>query len=160
MDLFAKYYTLAVRQLTSRPRSVKELRDYLTQKKATEEIIVQVIAKLNEQKFQDDTAFASWWIEQRSRVRAKSDRIIMMELRQKGIQPDIIAKLLSKDLPGKISDFEKAKKLAEKKIKSLRALSKNEQYQKTGAFLSRKGFDFEVIKRAIDDILESGYNRD
>lgn len=160
MDLFSKYYTLALRYLTRRPRSVKEIRDYLLGKKATEEIILQIIKKLHDQKFQDDTEFAKWWIEQRSNARAKSDLIIRIELAQKGIDSEIITKLLHKDGDDRVSDLTKAKQIAEKKMRTLRALPKREQYQKLGAFLSRRGFDFETSKRAIDDILERGYNRD
>ena len=160
MDLFSKYYTLALRYLTRRPRSIKEIRDYLLDKKATEEIILQIIKKLHDQKFQDDTEFAKWWIEQRSRVKPKSDLIIRIELAQKGIASEIIAKLLHKDQDDKISDLVKAKQIAEKKLRSLRAVPKREQYERLGAFLSRRGFDFETSKRAIDDILERGYNRD
>lgn len=160
MDLFAKYYTLALRQLTRRPRSEKEIHDYLLKKKATEDIIGIIIKKLHEQKFQDDTEFARWWIEQRSNVRAKSNRVITMELRQKGIDPELITSLLQGDTEDAMSDLDKARLIAQKKIKSLHLLPKNQQYQKLGAFLSRRGFDFETSKRVIDDILERGYNRD
>ena len=68
--------------------------------------------------------------------------------------------MLHKDEDDKVSDLEKAKQIAEKKLRTLRTLPKREQYQKLGAFLSRRGFDYETIRRAIDDILERGYNRD
>ena len=149
-----------LRYLTRRPRSVKEIHDYLLGKKATDEIILQIIKKLHEQKFQDDIEFAKWWIEQRSKIKPKSDLIIRIELAQKGIAKEVVATLLHRDRDDKVSDLVKAKQIAEKKLRTLHALPKREQYQRLGAFLSRRGFDFETSKRAIDDILERGYNRD
>lgn len=160
MDLFPKYYTLALRYLTRRPRSKKEIYDYLIKKNATEEVIQQVVKKLHEQKFQDDREFAKWWVEQRSKNRVKSDLIIGIELRQKGIAPEIITSLLQGDRNERVSDLDKARLIAEKKIKLLSRLPRNEQYQKLGAFLSRRGYSFEISKQVIDDILERGYNRD
>ena len=53
------------------------------------------------------------------------------------------------------SDLEMAKKLAEKKMPKYKDLPKQEIYQKLGGFLARKGFNWDTIKKAIDDALET-----
>lgn len=163
MENFEKYYTSAVHYLTSRPRSVKEVRDNLLKKykkwnnpEDSEEVIDEVIRKLLQQKFLDDVAFALWWREQRTRFRAKSDRLIKMELIQKGIARDIIEKAFAQESEEIVSDYEKAKRLIEKRLPKLALLTPQERFQKLAGYLGRRGFDYETIKRAIDDSLRNG----
>lgn len=158
MDLFEKYYTLAILQLSRRARSSKELRDYLKRKKATEEIIDAVLQKLQEQKFQNDEQFARWWKESRTRYKSKSDRVIRLELRQKGISDEIIELVMNELTEESKSDYEKALELSHKYKKKIVSLPYKDQYRRLGNFLSQRGFDFDTIRRVIDDVLERGYN--
>lgn len=160
MDEFEKYLNKAYHFLSYRPRSEKEIRDKLSQKKAPQEIIERVISSLLEHKFLDDEKFAGWFIENRLRFNPKGLRIIKMELKQKGIAAEIIDEAidsLSKsedesNVPS--SDLESAKILVEKKLPKYIGLEKQIIYQKLGAYLARRGFDWGVIKKSIDDALE------
>lgn len=149
MDLFEKYYNYSLRFLSYRPRSEKEIRDYLKKKKVSQDIIQQIIAKLKEHKFLNDEEFTKWWVESRTRFKPRSLRLIKMELKQKGISSDIIDAQVS-------NDFEQAKKLAEKKIARYKGLSKNQLYQKLGGLLSRRGFNYETVKKVIDEVAGNG----
>lgn len=160
MELFEKYYTFAVRFLSHRPRSEKEVRDNLTKKKAPPEMIDAIITTLKEQRFLSDEEFVKWWRDQRTRFRPKSDRAIKIELQQKGVARETIAKIFEETEEKFLSDFEKAKKLVEKQLPKLTMLKRDQQYQKLGAFLARRGFDWDTIKAAIDDIFERRYNTD
>lgn len=158
MDLFDKYYALAVSQLSRRARSSKEIRDYLGKKKVPQEVIDAVLLKLQEQKFQDDEQFARWWKERRTRYKSRSDRVIQFELRQKGISDEIIELVMSEKTDESKSDYEKALLLGQKYRKKIVGLPYHDQYRRLGAFLSQRGFDFDTIRRVIDDVLERGYN--
>jgi len=158
MDSFDKYYILAVSQLSRRARSSKEIRDYLLRKKATLEIIDAVINKLQEKNFQSDEKFARWWKESRTRFKSKSDRIIKLELRQKGISDEIITTVMSEQTEESKSDYEKASILAHKYKKKVINLPSSDQYRRLSNFLSQRGFDYDIIRRVIDDVLERGYN--
>ena len=169
MEPFEKYYTLAVVYLTRRPRSEKELREYL-QKKAlrfppdseyvlTPELLNSVIEKLKSQKFQSDYDFALWWKQQRNRFRLKSDSVIKMELKQKGIEREIIEQVFLKEEEEVVTDKEKARQLVEKRFEKVKLLSKHEQYEKLGGYLARRGFSWDVIRRAIDDMRTKSYNK-
>jgi len=160
MDQFEKYYTLVLLQLSRRFRSEKELRDYLTKKKAPLDVIDAVIEKVQEQRFQDDEQFARWWKESRTRFKSKSDRVIKLELRQKGIKDEIIEQVMSEKTEDSKTDYEKALDLARKYHKKVTALPRQDQYRRMGAYLGRRGFDFDIIRRVIDDILKTGYNND
>ena len=170
-----KFYNLALRFLSYRPRSEKEVRDRLNIKyqsfdKAQDRksniknltlVIDKVIQKLKEQKFINDEEFAKWWIESRLRFRPRSINLIKKELLQKGIERDIIdgqiSNLIHSTGSGQISnDLQQAKKLIEKRIERFRNLTKQEIYQKLGRYLASKGFDWETIKQSIDEVILKG----
>lgn len=159
MDLFEKYYTLCLRYLSLRQRSEKEIADYLKKKKTPDEIIVLIVTKLKKQKFLDDGLFARMWIEARSRGKPRSKWLLTRELREKGVSQEIIEKTLS--LSSEVaSDLSLAKDAIEKRILKFKDAPRQEVYQRVGGFLARRGFNWETSKRAIDDLLKEGYNRE
>jgi len=141
--------------LSYRPRSEKEVRDKFKTKQVESHIIEKIITKLKEKRFLNDEEFAKGWIESRNRFKPRSLRLIKIELKQKGIGEDVIDKMI-KDKGLMINDLDSAKKLVEKKIERFRKLSKQEIYQKLGRFLASKGFNWDTIKKAIDEILDKG----
>ncbi|MBI2074421.1 MAG: RecX family transcriptional regulator [Candidatus Levybacteria bacterium] len=166
-------YNRALRFLAFRPRSEKEVRDNLKRfqsrthsassgresSKKVEEvdsgIVDQVINKLKQKNFINDEEFARWWIEQRTTFRPRGLRLIKIELRQKGIDQEIVEKILrNKDI--KILGKDLINKLIEKRLPRYKGLEKREIYQKLGQFLARKGFDYDTIKEAIDEVFKKG----
>ncbi|MEK9176157.1 MAG: RecX family transcriptional regulator [Patescibacteria group bacterium] len=145
---FERYYNLSLRYLSYRPRSEKEILDYLKKKKLDEEIIAQIIAKLIEYKFIDDTAFTKFWIEQRSEYKHKPIRVIRFELLQKGIEKELIEESLPKE-SGEL-DLENAKRLKEKKMDFYRNLDPKKRQEKVMNYLLRKGFSYEIVKKALN----------
>ncbi len=156
MDEFEKVYNKALRFLSYRPRSEKEVRDNLLRKKASSQIVEQVIAKLKEQRFLNDEEFVKWWVEQRTTFKPRSMRIIKIELKQKGIPQEIIEKVVHSSQFIVHSDLEQAKKLVQKKIHRYKDFSKQELYKKLGGFLASKGFSWDVIKKSIDEEVLKG----
>lgn len=158
MEVFEKYYTIAVKFLSFRPRSEQEVRNKLSEKKAPSEVIDAIIKLLKEQRFINDEDFIRWWREQRTRFRPKSDRAIKQELRRKGIDKELIEKIFAEQEMTMYSDLDKARILVKKQLTKINKIPLDEQYRKLGAYLARRGFDWETIKGAIDDILKKQYN--
>lgn len=156
MDAFEKYLNVALRYLSYRPRSEKELKDYLKRKKVEPLVLDKILLKLYENKFLDDTEFVKWWVEQRTKIRPRGIRIIKAELRQKGISDEMIESGIMNQESGAKNDLGLARKLIEKRLLRYKNLSKQELYQKLGAFLGRRGFDWDTIKKAIDDVTKKG----
>lgn len=150
MELFEKYYTYSLKFLSYRPRSEKELVDSLTKRKAPQEIIEKIIELLKDQRFLNDEDFTKWWIGQRTSFKPRSKRVLQMELKQKGIAQEIITKYLVESEETAVNDLEQAIRLTKKKIQRYKHLERDELYQKLGGVLARKGFSWDVIKRAID----------
>jgi len=177
MDPITPVFAKALRYLSYRSRSEKEIRDYLKKKMVNRHsglsridsgvdtqvspqndekfIIDAVIQKLKDIQLLDDAAFAKAWVRSRTEYRPRARNIIKLELRQKGISDDIIEEVLADKTEGK-DDSTLAQQLLEKRKKRYEGMEKQERYQKAGGFLARKGFSYDVIKSAIDSVFRNG----
>lgn len=153
-DNFGVNLNRALRFLSIRPRSEKEIQDYLKKKQVDLLTSQKIIDKLKENKFLDDFEFAKWWIDQRTRIKPRASKLIKFELKQKGISDEII-----KNSELKIeNDFENALVLAKKRMQRYKNHTPQKIYEKMGRFLSSKGFDYHIIKKVIEKVLSKGYN--
>lgn len=146
---FQKFYDRVLRLIAARPRSEKEIRDYLKRKKATGILVEKVIKKLKRTKQLNDREFAEWWLEQRAAFRPRGKIALKMELRQKGIDQKMAEKLIVQ----LTDELKLAKKAALKKKKTLKNLEPAEFRQKISNFLSRRGFSWETIKQTLEEIV-------
>ena len=156
MDLtekISKYLENCYRYLSIRNRSVKEISDYLTKKKADPEIIDAIVERLIKQKFLNDETFARGWVLQRGRLRPRGKRLLQIELRQKGISDELIEQVLSEAHEEIPDELTQAKNLIGRRVEKLADQPRQEIYNKVGAFLARRGYGWEVIKKAIDETL-------
>lgn len=149
---FDRYFNLSLRFLSYRPRSEKEVFDYLKKKSTkapslSEHTIARIMARLIELKFINDLEFARFWITNRK----KGLRILKIELSQKGISRDIIDNVLS-EFDTSVKEEDLIKKLIKKKKKSLTKENPRKAFEKMVAFLLRKGFDYDFIKKHLNDV--------
>lgn len=161
MDLqerIEKYLSLCYRYLTIRNRSEKEIRDYLQKKNADPDIIDAIVARLYEQKFLDDEAFARSWVRSRAMFRPRGKRMLQIELQQKGIHKDLIQQILEEQIEDIPDELTQAKNLIAKRVEKLRGEPRYIVYQKVGAFLARRGYSWDVSKKAIDSLLTNKEN--
>jgi len=148
-----KYLENCYRFLSIRSRSEKEVKDYLVKKNAPAEIITEIIKQLKEHKFLNDEEFARSWVSSRARLKPKGKSLLKIELKQKGISPDLIDKVLSESVDELPDELTQAIKIIEKRIEKLKGQPKQVIYQKIGGFLARRGFSFALSKKAIDSLL-------
>ena len=76
---------IALRLITNRPRSTKEVRDRMREKGIDDTVQDRVVDRLTELDLLDDEAFARYWIDQRARFKPRGIPLLQQELRQKGI---------------------------------------------------------------------------
>lgn len=148
----AKVFNKVLNYATIRPRSEKEIKDYLKRKKINELIHLYIIKKLTKLKLLDDLEFAKWWVEQRQEFSPKAKRILNYELRIKGISNEIISNTLE-DI--EIDELKIAKDLIENKSYKWERYDENERKQKISQYLASKGFNWEIIKSVITDLDKS-----
>lgn len=121
-----------------RPRSEREIDIWLYRKKVDPKEALELKEKLQALDLMDDLAFAIWWIDQRNTFRPKGKKLLVYELKQKGIKGEIIHQALS------ASDFNEVE-LAQKVVNRYAQKSP----EKLTAFLQRRGFSWETISGII-----------
>ena len=143
-DLVGKCLNAALRLLSYRPRSEAEIRTRLS-RRFDGETIKGVILRLRERQMIDDVAFATFWREERDSFSPRGRRLLKAELRNKGIDPEVIAEVLDG-----IDDEESAYRAAQKRGRTLAKEDYETFRRKLGAFLRRRGFSYEVVSRTTE----------
>lgn len=150
---FQKYYNKLLNFVTVRPRSEKEVKNWFRKKEVHSGQQQPMLEKLRKLELLDDEKFTRWWIEQRQAFRPKGKTALKAELMVKGINRQIIEKVLSET---DIDEVGQAKELIDKKLYRWQSLPEIERKKKITDFLARRGYKWEVIKKVtgsteIDD---------
>jgi len=127
--------------LMLRPRSAKELHDYLKRKGQEPDQILGWQTEFQAHNYQNDESFARWWVEQR-RNKQRSAAYIKQELRSKGVDSETISAVLAEE---STSDNEALKMLIEKKRRN----AKYQDNQKLTEYLMRQGYRYSDISDAL-----------
>ena len=154
---FEKGKQIAYRFLSYRPRSKKEVERKLKEKKISGENIVSIISLLEKNHYLNDREFTLNWVKYRMENRPSGRRSLEYELREKGVDSEIIKDSLDEVYTGEFDEYEVAVRLAEKKIASLRKVKTEDNIVKRRLFsyLHRKGFSYDTIERVMSDLLHT-----
>lgn len=155
---YGKLYGRALEYCLVRPRSVREMRDYLWKKTrpskhraqktgtiverqgVSKEVADRVLARLIEKKYLDDEKFARFWLDNRFMKKGASLRRLRLELAQKGVEKEIVERVIAENIR---SDEEELQKIIAKKR------YRYPDQQKFMQYLARQGFSFDDIKAAL-----------
>ena len=102
----------------------------------------------------NDREFARYWVESRQRTKKVSRRIIVGELRSKGIVDEIIDESM-RDISDE-DEFTIALDFASKKTRSLAKLENSVAYRRLHGALARRGFSGSVISRVLAELGKIG----
>jgi regulatory protein len=144
-DERTRAFERALRFLSYRPRSQVEVERFLRRKAIAEDVICDVIARLEQAKYLDDEEFARFWLENRERFRPRGRRALRYELRQKGVSDEIITRLLDE-----VDDDVAAWLAVEGRLTRWAHLPGGEFRQKVVGYLSRRGFDYSTISLILE----------
>ncbi len=146
----------AFRYLGRRLLSENELRIKLKLKKYDENIINEIIEDLKEKKYLNDLEFANVFSSENIRNKFWGKNKVKAELMRRGINNEIISQVLSEKFP-EGNDLNNAIGLAKKKYQLLskRNLEHKKIKEKMISFLFSKGYDYEVIKEALEQIIKN-----
>lgn len=140
-SLSSKAYNFALRYLTARPRSKKEVSDYLVKKDFDEEIIEGTLHNLEKQNYVNDADFAQMWIKNRLLLSPRSTKMLRLELYKKGIDKSIAEEALKNFTEDEYRDS--LKDLINKKRRQYPDDEKLIQY------LVRKGYNYGEVKTVL-----------
>lgn len=141
-------YQRAVRYIGYRMRSIYEVQHYLNQQSIENPVIDSVIFRLQKNGLLNDLNFAKMWIENRNEFRPRSHRMLSVELKQKGIQSDIILQILQDTTSEEVLAHRAAKKQARK----YKHLEWQMFRRRLSSFLARRGFSYLIINPTVDQV--------
>jgi len=125
---------------------------YLAGRRFPPEVVEGELQRLRESGLVDDTAFARAWVEEREQFRPRSPRALRQELRQKGLDEETITQAIT-GIDPEASAYEAARARAAR----LGGLDYRQFRHRLGAFLARRGFDYEVIRPVVDRLWREGH---
>jgi len=140
----SKAYNQAIRYLSYRPRSEREVRDYLVKKGLDEETAGQVIGRLQRAGLLNDREFAAGWVANRQLLRPRSRRRLEQELMAKGVPSEQIGAALAE-----LDPEEELRALMEVIVKR-RRLSQYQEPEKLVGYLARQGYGYDLIRKALE----------
>ncbi len=147
-DTYEAAYQKALRFLGYRPRSEAEVQRKLNEHGYEAPVVEATIQRLKESGYLGDQQFARTWIENRNTFRPRGKRLLALELRQKGLQDEIIEQALSETEDETSLAYQTA-------IKYARRLSGAdwETFRKRlGAYLMRRGFSYGTISPILHQV--------
>ena len=149
-DEVKKAYNKALEFLSYRMRSIKEVEEHLRKKECNDPVIQEVIHKLKQYRYVDNLEFANAYVRTQWQTNGKGPSVIQMELVGKGIEPAFIEQaLLQYDHS---SQIEQAINHIEKVLKKNNKLSTVLLKQKLEQHLMRKGFSYDIISIALEEV--------
>lgn len=165
---FGKAYERALHYVMIRPRSEKEVKEYLTrtflypkpkvftdthgvrhlkkQKVDTAEVsemITRVMDRLRSKGYINDTVFAKAWVASRYQLKKTSQRKLKQELLAKGVTEEIIATVMQ-------NSEDRERQNLEELVAKKQRLSRYQDPMKLAQYLMRQGFLYNDIKEVLD----------
>jgi regulatory protein len=136
---------LAASMLARRAHSEREIRRRLAHRRFEPAVIDETIGKLAAARLIDDAAFARLWTEARDETSPRGRRLIVQELRQRGVERDIATSAAEP-----VDDEDAAYRAAERRSRSMAALEYQAFRTRLSSFLQRRGFGWEASRRAVE----------
>jgi regulatory protein len=149
-------YSCAIRYLSHRQRSRKEIDRYLDIRRGfARETISAAIARLTNDGYLDDKEFARLFVESRVRSHPRSRAFLSHELSQKGIDDDVIDAVLEG-----VDDERLAWRSIESKMNQWATLDRARFKKRLISFLQRRGFSLSVALNAYHCAVSQNYRGD
>ncbi|MBX2992086.1 MAG: RecX family transcriptional regulator [Bacteroidetes bacterium] len=145
--------SVALRFLSRRQRTEKEVRDKLREKEFADEEIRQTIENLRELGFLNDAEFARSYICHQLTVRPKGTLALKQNLLLLGVRKEVIEAALDETF-NETNQEEAALDAARKFLRKSRKPTDDPRKtrQKLAAFLGRRGFTWDVISTVMKNI--------
>jgi regulatory protein len=138
-----KAYDLALRFLSYRVRSSREVLDYLVGKHYGRPEAAGVVERLQQTGLVDDVAFAAAWVADRQALRPRSRRVLEQELLAKGVSREVAVQAVAAIGP------EGHEAMLQELVAKKRRQTAYQDDAKLVAYLARQGYGYGEIKKAL-----------
>ncbi|MCK6606618.1 MAG: RecX family transcriptional regulator [Ignavibacteriaceae bacterium] len=152
-NLLSKIELGALRYLSIRSHTKKELKLKLLKKKFPASGIDTVLNKLESMGYINDENTAGYYVAELQRLKKEGKDLILSRLIKKGLSRQVISKTMEKVFSEE-AETDNCRTLARKKYQMLRGKEKDEikALKKLYDFLLGKGFSYELIKKVINEL--------
>ncbi len=133
---------LCLRLLTTRARTRAELEEQLAKRGYPDEVSTTVLDRLSDVGLVDDQDFAEQWVRSRHSNSGKSKRALMVELRKKGVDDEVITAALADIDPA--AERQRAEQLVRDKLRRERLTDDD---------------DVKVTRRLVGMLARRGYSQ-
>jgi regulatory protein len=141
----------AVQFISHRPRSEREVRDRLRKREYSEAAIEIALEKVRGWGYVNDHSFAEFWVDNRVQHRPRGARMLSQELRQKGVDRNVIEQVLEET---DLNEHAAALDLARKRVPRLANLEPDVRKRRLSDYLARRGYGWDVIGPVLREVLE------
>ena len=142
---------LCLRLLTARARTRAELAGQLTKRGYPEDVSARVLDRLADVGLVDDRDFADQWVRSRHVNAGKGKRVLVSELRTRGVDDEVITAALADVDPS--AERVRAEQLVADKLRRERLTDEAKLARRLIAMLARRGYEqsmaFDVVKVAL-----------
>lgn len=142
---------IALRLLTSAPRSRAQLAEAMARRDVPTEVADRVLDRFTEVGLVDDAAYAGMLVRTRHAERGLSRVALGNELRRKGIDPVTAAGAL--DEVDDDDEESAARTLVARKLAATRGLDRQTRLRRTYAALGRKGYAPGLVAKLVREVL-------
>ncbi|MBI3766423.1 MAG: regulatory protein RecX, partial [Ignavibacteriales bacterium] len=145
----------ALRLVSYRRRSQKELRQRLLEKEFRPLVVDRVMAHLQSLGFVNDEEFARALVHDAQIKKASGRKLLHHRLREKGISPSIIRDVLTETLSEETEQnaaLDAAKKLVERYGNSRKKIDQDKQRKRLAQALARRGFAWSIISPVLQTL--------
>jgi len=144
----------ALRLLGYRGRSRKEIQQRLHQQGYDPDLVEETLELLSRSGLINDSEFSQSWVRARTGGRPMGRTRIAAELRQKGVEKEVIQTALQPIDPDVELDL--ALKVGRQKVEQLRGEDVRTARRKLSAALMRRGFAWDISAKVLDIVLTDG----
>ena len=146
-------YNRALDALARRSRSVSELRTWLREREVEAAEIDDVITRLLAAGLLDDARYALSFARSRLLDRKLSKRRVLAELSRRGVARDLADAAVAQVMEDEgVDEFAAVEQVAARKWKSLAKLERTVAVRRLTAFLARRGYDGDAVRRAVRSV--------
>jgi len=138
-------------QLTGQARSRAELATKLARRHVPDEVAAPLLDRFEEVGLIDDASFAREWTQSRQSSRGLARRALGVELRRKDVAQEVIDEALEEVSPD--DEREAARRLVQRKLRSVDALDEQVKVRRLVGMLGRKGYSPGVAFAVVREVL-------
>ena len=154
-------YDRALNLLAFQARSARDLRRRLVQKGEPAEHVDRAIERLTAQGLLDDAQFARQLARSKVASQGASRRRLQQEMFKRGVAREVADEAIAEVYEDEqVDEGVLVEEVARKKVRSLAKLDPEARRRRLYAFLARRGYEGEAIRRAMRAVLDAGEGRE